>query len=299
MKLATYYTDTNPARRLGLIMRGRVFDMGSEGGPSDLKGTLDDWENARQKLLRISDFLSSEAGNQRGIPEENVSYAPPIVTPGKFICVGKNYPKHIDELVNAGLIQEIPNEPTGFIKLNSTLVGHDAAVKRPEDIAELDYEPELVVVISKPGYRITKKNAMDHVAGITVFNDLTAREIQRREVISGTRFWTAKNMPGFGPIGPYLVTPDEVEDVNNLWLTCTVNGELRSRFNTSGQINKIPGIIEHFSRYIPVEPGDMFATGSAGGMAAAQSNAVDLFLKPGDVVEVAIESVLALRTHII
>jgi len=101
--------------------------------------------------------------------------------------------------------------------------------------------------------------------------------VRRQEVKSGTRFWTVKNMPGFGPIGPYIVTMDEFADVDDLWLTCTVNGSLRSRFNTSGLIFKIPDIIEHFSRYLPLETCDQFATGSAGGIAAAQENADKLF----------------------
>src|SRR5262249_3671377 len=177
--------------------------------------------------------------------------------------------------------------------------GHDAQVKRPPGIVQFDYEPELVFIIGKPAYRVAKADAMRHVFGITVFNDLTAREVQKREVQMGTRFWTAKNMPGFGPIGPVVATMDEIKDVNDLWLTCTVNGHQRSRFNTSGQIFKIPDVIEHFSRYIPLLPGDLFATGSAGGIAAAQENPEQLYLKPGDVIDIAIENVVSLRTRIV
>jgi 2-keto-4-pentenoate hydratase/2-oxohepta-3-ene-1,7-dioic acid hydratase in catechol pathway len=140
---------------------------------------------------------------------------------------------------------------------------------------------------------------MEHVAGIMVFNDLTAREVQRREQASGTRFWTAKNMPGFGPVGPFLVTLDEVGAIDDLWLTCAVNGESRIRFNTSEMIFKVPDIIEHFSRYLPLDVGDTFSTGAPGGVAVAGDGAENLYLKPGDVVDVGIESLLRLRTHVV
>jgi 2-keto-4-pentenoate hydratase/2-oxohepta-3-ene-1,7-dioic acid hydratase in catechol pathway len=201
--------------------------------------------------------------------------------------------------VRAELIRELPDEPTGFIKLNSVLVGQDAQVERPQGIIQFDYEPELAFVIGRPGYRISRAHAMEHVIGITAFNDLTAREIQKKEAKSGTRFWTAKNMPGFGPVGPYIVTIDEVASVDDIWLACSVNGEQRSRFNTSGQIFKIPDIIEHFSRYMPLRAGDLFATGSAGGVAVAQANAAELFLKPGDTVSVTLEPFMTLNTTIV
>jgi 2-keto-4-pentenoate hydratase/2-oxohepta-3-ene-1,7-dioic acid hydratase in catechol pathway len=216
-----------------------------------------------------------------------------------FFCVGKNYRDHLEELVRTDLIKEIPDEPTGFLKLNSVLVGQDAEVARPDGIVQFDYEPELAFVIGKPGYRISKERAMDHVVAITAFNDLTAREIQKKEAKTGTKFWTAKNMPGFGPVGPYIVTIDEVKDINDLWINCAVNGQQRSRFNTRNQIYKAPAIIEHFSRYMPLRTGDVFATGSAGGVAIGKANAAELFLRPGDQVTVTIESLLSLRTNIV
>jgi 2-keto-4-pentenoate hydratase/2-oxohepta-3-ene-1,7-dioic acid hydratase in catechol pathway len=185
------------------------------------------------------------------------------------------------------------------VKLNAVLCGQDTEVARPEGITTFDYEPELAFVIGKPGYRISKAEAMDHVVGITFFNDLTAREIQKREVISGTKFWMSKNMPNFGPVGPYIVTKDDYADMNDLWISCSVNGEQRTRFNTSGQIYRAPDIIEHFSRYMPLKAGDLFATGSAGGVAVGHANADELFMKPGDQVEAGIEGLISLRTRIV
>jgi len=111
--------------------------------------------------------------------------------------------------------------------------------------------------------------------------------------------WLGKNIPGFGPLGPELVTLDEIADPYNLWMTCTVNGQQRMRVNTQDQIWKLPDIVEHFSRYIPIEPGDMFSTGAPGGVAVGKPNAAELFLKPGDVVDCAIEGFATLRTTIV
>ena len=294
MKLATLATAQGA--HLGMVSGDGLMDVTAAGGPASL---LDVVREGQVGLLRVRDAMERASANSQMIPLDKATFLPPIPNPNMFFCVGKNYRDHLEELVRTNLIKEIPNEPTGFIKLNSVMVGHDAKVKRPDGIMQFDYEPELVFIIGRPAYRVAKSDAMDYVFGITVFNDLTAREIQKREVQSGTRFWTAKNMPGFGPIGPIVTTLDEIRDVNDLWLTCTVNGQQRSRFNTSGQIFKIPDIIEHFSRYIPLQPGDLFATGSAGGIAAAQENPDELYLRPGDVIEIAIEGVVSLRTRIV
>jgi len=229
----------------------------------------------------------------------DITLLPPITDADKFLCVGKNYRKHLDELTRTQLIKEIPQEPTGFIKLNSCLVGHDATIVRPAGISRLDYEPELVFVIGKRALGVSKARAFDHVVGVTVLNDLTCRDLQQREVASGSRFWTAKNIPGFGPLGPEIVTMDEIENPYDLWLTCSVNGEERMRVNTEEQIWKLPDIVEHFSRFIPIEPGDMFSTGAPGGVAVGKDNAADLFLKPGDVVECSIEGIMTLRNRIV
>jgi 2-keto-4-pentenoate hydratase/2-oxohepta-3-ene-1,7-dioic acid hydratase in catechol pathway len=134
---------------------------------------------------------------------------------------------------------------------------------------------------------------------VTLLNDLTDRDMQKREVASGSRFWTSKNAPGFGPVGPEIVTMDEIPDPYDLWLTCAVNGEERMRVNTREQIWRLSAILEHFSRYIPVEPGDMFSTGAPGGVAVGKANAKDLYLKAGDVVECSIEGITTLRTTIV
>jgi 5-carboxymethyl-2-hydroxymuconate isomerase len=197
------------------------------------------------------------------------------------------------------MLKEMPTEPTGFIKLVDTMCGQDAAVVRPADITTLDYEPELVFVIGKRCHGVAKADAKSHLAGITLFNDVTAREIQKREVKSGTRFWTAKNMPNFAPIGPYVATLDEIADVDDLWITCDVNGGQRLRENTSQFIFKIDEVIAHFSRYVVFEPGDLIAMGAPKGVALGKPNAAELYLRPGDDMEIAIEGLMKLRTSIV
>jgi len=313
VRVALYSKPQSSEHRLGIgLPNGRIMDAMDAaevlGAGKDQIGLLRSLKICLQAgetgtgLLRRVDAWAREnpqKADALSMDETQVQFHAPVVDPGKFLCVGKNSKHHLEELVRTNLIKEIPQEPTGFIKVASCLAGHGAKVKRPDDIRQLDYEVEMGFVISKGGMGVSKADALDHVFGITVHNDLTSREIQRREVISGTRFWTAKNSPGFGPVGPYVVTLDEIADLHDLYLTCHVNGELRNRFCTGELIYDIPAIIEHHSRYVPLEPGDLFSTGAAGGVAAAQENAEALYLKPGDVVDAGIEGVMTLRNHIV
>jgi len=265
--------------------------------PTDMRAFLGAGVSAMEQAKAW--VQAAEEYSQLQLDSQDIVYLPPIMNAEKFLCVGKNYRTHLEELKRTNLIKEIPQEPTSFIKLNSCLSGHEAKVVRPKGITRLDYEPELVFVIGKRALGAKKDEAMNYVAGVTILNDLTCRDLQLREVASGSRFWTGKNIPGFGPLGPEIVTIDEIPDAYNLWMTCSVNGEERMRVNTKDQIWKISDILEHFSRFIPIEPGDMFSTGAPGGVAVGKENAEELYLKPGDVVECSIEGISTLRTTII
>ena len=249
--------------------------------------------------LALDAAANAQPGDGVRFRRDQVRLLPPVPDARLFFCVGKNNKSHLDELKRNNLIKEIPREPTGFVKLSSVMVGDDAAVARPKGITTMDYEPELTFVIGKHAFRVAKAEALDYVAGITVTNDLTARQIQKQEVASGTRFWTAKNMPGFGPVGPYVITLDEVADPHDLWITCHVNGAQRMRVHTGDMIFRIGDVLEHFSRWMPFEPGDLIAMGAPAGVAVGQPNADDLYLRPGDVVEIAIEGHAPLRTRIV
>ena len=303
MKLATFI---DPVRmdgpQLGIVRPSGMVDVRTAAItlnrpiPADsVKAALSTGQATRDALEELAN-----AADQRGLlrPIEQLNLVPPIPDPCKLFCVGKNSPEHRRELVESGMLRETPQEPTGFVKLVETMVGQDGKVERPHGITTLDYEPELVLVIGKHAHRVKKGEAQGYVAGITLFNDLTAREIQKREVASGTRFWTAKNMPGFSPIGPYIVTLDEVADPFDLWLTCKVNGEERLRESTSQYIFRMDDVLEHFSRYMPFHAGDFIAMGATKGTAMSKSNADELYLEPGDSMEIGLEGLMSLRTNI-
>ncbi len=287
----------NPAGDQILPFADVAKKLGIQSFPGDMKSFL---RAGNVAMEQAKSWVASSAEHGAVlIDAKNICYLPPITDAEKFLCVGKNYRTHLEELKRTNLIKEIPQEPTSFIKLNSCLAGHEAKVVRPKGITRLDYEPELVFVIGKRALGAKKSEAMDYVAGVTILNDLTCRDLQLREVASGSRFWTGKNIPGFGPLGPEIVTIDEIPNVYDLWMTCSVNGQERMRVNTVDQIWKISDILEHFSRFIPIEAGDMFSTGAPGGVAVGKENAEDLYLKPGDVVECSIDGISTLRTTII
>ncbi len=233
-------------------------------------------------------------------PIAEVKFLPPIPDPSKFFCVGKNNKRHREELAANKMLTEVPNEPTGFIKLTRHHVGRRrrGGASRPISV-KLDYEPELCYVIGKRAHGVKKAEAMDYIAGFTLTNDVSAREIQQREVASGSRFWTAKNMPGFAPVGPYILTMDEVADTDNLWVTCDVNGQRRLRANTGDYLYKIADVLEHFSRHVVFQPGDLIAMGAPSGVAVGQPNADELYLRPGDDMVIAFEGLMSLRTKIV
>lgn len=290
-------------KMLDLIAGERAMNDGKQIIPASMKGLLTLGDAGLARARAVLEHAGRNAAKLPGdtlAPDADVHYLPPIPDADKFLCVGKNYRTHLEELKRNDLIKEMPGEPTGFVKLNSCLTGHGADVPRPATVSRLDYEPELVFVMGKRAYGVKGKDAFDYIAGITILNDLTCRDTQKREVASGSRFWTSKNAPSFGPLGPCIITMDEIPDPYDLWVTCSVNGEQRMRVNTSDQIWKLPDIIEHFSRLLDLQPGDMFSTGAPSGVAVGKANAEDLYLKPGDIIECAFEKpAMVLRNRII
>jgi len=250
-------------------------------------------------LAALEELVAAAEAAKLYRPVSGVKFLPPIPDPSKFFCVGKNNRKHREELAANKMLTEIPNEPTGFIKLNSTMSGDGDEVVKPADITQLDYEPELCYVVGKRAHGVKKSEAMEYISGFTLTNDVSAREIQKREVASGSRFWTAKNMPGFAPVGPYILTMDEAADTDNLWVTCEVNGKPRLRANTGDYLYKIADVLEHFSRHVVFEPGDLIAMGAPSGVAVGQPNAAELYLRPGDDMVIAFEGLMRLRTRIV
>jgi 2-keto-4-pentenoate hydratase/2-oxohepta-3-ene-1,7-dioic acid hydratase in catechol pathway len=310
VRLLTFALRAEPGRpRIGAMLDDRIVDLTAAQaayGAALLPGSLKElFGLGRAGLDEVSRLLERVKQNGRDpagvlLRAADVRFLPPVPDTGKLLCVGKNYRSHLEELKRNDLIREMPEEPTGFIKLNACLTGHETDVERPPPVTHLDYEPELVFVIGRRVHRAGREEAFACIAGITLLNDLTCRDTQKREVASGSRFWTSKNAPGFGPLGPCVITMDEVPDPYDIWVTCSVNGEQRMRVNTRDQIWKLPDIITHFSRLIPLEPGDMFSTGAPGGVAVGKPDAEALYLKSGDVVECAFEApAMVLRNRIV
>jgi acylpyruvate hydrolase len=303
MRLATFDLRLGGAPRFGIVRGDHIDDVVAAADAlrrpvpaTTVKTALTSGPQTIAALAELAD-AAERAGLLR--PVAGLKFLPPIPDPSKFFCVGKNNRKHREELAANKMLTEVPNEPTGFIKLISTMSGDGDDVVKPTDITTLDYEPELCYVIGKRAHGVKKADAMDYIAGFTLTNDVSAREIQKREVASGSRFWTAKNMPGFAPVGPYILTMDEAVDTDNLWVTCDVNGKRRLRSNTGDYLYKIADVLEHFSRYVVFEPGDLIAMGAPSGVAVGQPNAAELYLQPGDDMVISFEGLMSLRTRIV
>jgi 5-carboxymethyl-2-hydroxymuconate isomerase len=291
IRLATFLSRGDLRPRLGAVEGDALRDLSATHGP--------DWDMRRALALPIAELKALIGAATQTLPLAACHILPPIPNPGKIFCVGKNSKVHRAELTAQGMLKEDPQEPTGFVKLAETLVGEGARVVRPEGITTFDYEPELAFVVTRRAFHVSREDARNYVGGITVLNDLTAREIQKQEVISGTKFWVSKNMPGFTPVGPYVVPMAEVADPYDLWLTCDVNGERRLRVSTDEYIHRIEGIIAHFTRFMPFEVGDIIATGAPRGTAIGHPNAAELYMKPGDVCVAGLEGLMQLTTHIV
>jgi len=302
MRLATF-AGQSARPRFGIVRGDQVVDVEAAANalhrPVPATTVKIALTSGAQTIAALEDLAGAAERANLLCPIAGLKFLPPIPDPSKFFCVGKNNKKHREELAANKMLTEVPNEPTGFIKLVSTMSGDGDEVVKPDDITTLDYEPELCYVVGKRAHRVSKADAMDYISGFTLTNDVSAREIQQREVASGSRFWTAKNMPGFAPVGPFVLTMDEVTDTDDLWVTCDVNGKRRLRSNTGDYLYKIPDVLEHFSRYVVFEPGDLIAMGAPSGVAVGQPNAAELYLQPGDDMVISFEGLMSLRTRIV
>ena len=302
MRLATF-ADQSARPRFGILRGDQVVDVEAAANalhrPVPATTVKIALTSGAQMIAALEDLAGAAERANLLCPIAGLKFLPPIPDPSKFFCVGKNNKKHREELAANKMLTEVPNEPTGFIKLVSTMSGDGDEVVKPDDITTLDYEPELCYVVGKRAHGVSKTDAMNYISGFTLTNDVSAREIQQREVASGSRFWTAKNMPGFAPVGPYILTMDEVTDTDNLWVTCDVNGKRRLRSNTGDYLYKIADVLEHFSRYVVFEPGDLIAMGAPSGVAVGQPNAAELYLQPSDDMAISFEGLMSLRARIV
>ncbi|WP_422083480.1 fumarylacetoacetate hydrolase family protein [Ulvibacterium sp.] len=229
-------------------------------------------------IIRLKDWLSKNSDSCPKV-DSSMRLGAPLCRPSKIICIGLNYAKHAQE---AGM--EIPKEPVLFFKATSAMVGPNDDVIIPKGSTKTDWEVELAIIIGKKASYVSESEAMDHVAGYVLHNDYSEREYQ----IERSGQWVkGKSCDTFAPIGPFIVTPDEIEDPHNLDLWLKVNGETLQNSNTSDFVFDIPTSISYISQFMTLLPGDVISTGTPFGVGLGFDP--PRYLKPGDVVELGID----------
>lgn len=258
--------------RPGILIGNLMYDASSFGEDYDEKffGT--------DGLKRLEKFLKENQNTLPNIPA-NVRIGSPIARPSKIVCIGLNYADHAKE-TNAA----IPSEPVIFLKATSSLCGPFDDIIIPKNSVKTDWEVELAVVIEKRGNYIDENKAMEYVAGYCLHNDVSEREFQMER--NGT--WDkGKGCDTFAPLGPWLVTKDEIENVNNLRLWLSVNGKMMQNGTTANLIFKIPFLVSYVSQFMSLLPGDVISTGTPAGVGLGMKP--PLYLKDGDIVELGVE----------
>ncbi|HEX7055644.1 MAG TPA: fumarylacetoacetate hydrolase family protein [Bacilli bacterium] len=249
-------------------------------------------EGGEERLARLADLaeraLSHPESARLLLDENGLEWASCVTRPGKIICIGLNYRKHALETG-----QPTPQYPILFNKFNNTLHAHLKPVSLPKVSAKVDYEAELGVVIGKRAKYLDAKNALDCVFGYCCANDLSARDLQLRT----SQWLLGKCCDGFSPVGPYLVTSDEVGDPNQLAIRCAVNGEIRQQSNTADMIFSVAEIVSYISQHMTLFPGDVIFTGTPEGVVLGYPPMEQVYLQPGDVVTVEIEKLGALTNR--
>lgn len=263
-----------------------------EGGDTSL--------NAARMAVEHAQKQSADAAGVNGepifYPVADISLKAPIA-PKKFFHTAGNFREHHEEATKAGFSHPVMPWIVFFQNVDA-IIGHDEPVIYPEHLTqELDYELELAVVLKKGGKHFSPEEAGSHVGGYVIFNDITARDIQRREMKSGV-FSFCKGIDTFCPLGPWIVTADEIPDPHNLAMELRVNGESRQRSHSGKMSVKIPEILSHYSP-MGYSAGDVVSTGTVSGVAAFSGDPKAWYLKPGDVMECEIEKIGILRNRVI
>jgi acylpyruvate hydrolase len=255
-------------------------------GMADVGDLLRAGDGARAALATLVAEL--DAAGDPGVALDKLDLLPPVLAPRALVCIGRNYAEHVAEGK-----AEMPAYPLLFSKFLNALAGHPARVPYPAITEQLDYEGELAVVIGRRASRVREQDAFDHVAGYTIVNDLSARDLQARDL----QWIRAKSLDGFAPLGPCVLTADEVADVDALRIQTRVNGELRQDEVAGAMHFKIPRLLAFITEGITLEPGDVVATGTPSGVGLGFDP--PRYLARGDVVEVSIEPIGVLRADVV
>ena len=265
----------------------KIFHMHAPGTTDDL---LQNEDGPSLKAL-VDAASKSSAAQKAFLKEENIEYGPAVTRPEKIVCVGLNYRRHAAEIG-----AQVPKQPVLFNKYNNALNYHGGTIKLPVDAAKkFDYEVELVMVIGKQAKSVTEADALTYVAGYCTGNDFTARDLQLE---TGGQWMVGKTPDQFAPLGPYLVTADQI-DPDNLKLECRANGETRQSSNTSDMIFNTRQIISYISRVITLRPGDIIFTGTPQGVIQGMPKEKQVWLKPGDKIACSLEKLGELKFDLV
>jgi 2-keto-4-pentenoate hydratase/2-oxohepta-3-ene-1,7-dioic acid hydratase in catechol pathway len=302
MKLAQFTTRNSTHGRLGILIGETVCDVAelaravqSSGNTVaewllEANSTLDVITGGPQAIEDIDDLLNGRERASSAVVAHEVDEVNflPAVHPGKILAIGRNYADHAIE--GGG---EPPKAPLIFAKLTNALSAHKAPIVLPTISEKIDWEAELAVVIGRPAKAVSETEALDYVFGYTLINDVTARDLQRKD-----GQWTrGKGLDTFAPLGPFITTRDEIPDVQNLKIEGIVNGEVMQSSNTSKMIFNIAYLVAYISQGITLEPGDVIATGTPEGVGFFREPPI--LLKPGDVCEVRVEKLGTLRNPVV
>ncbi len=283
VKLLSYLQ--NGRETWGAVVGDGVVSMASRTGHATLA-----------EFLGSADFDRRDAllkGLAAEVPLQGLQFLPVIPRAEKIVCAVRNYMDHHQEVLAAGMQRELSAEPPIFLRVWRSQVGHGQPVVRPRVSESLDWEGELAVIIGKPGRDIPPEKAYEHVAGYSIYNDVSVREWQfhAKQIASG------KNFEGTGPFGPWMVTADEIAPGRELKLMTRLNGETVQNSHTGHMIFSIPKLIAYASTIFTLVPGDVIATGTPAGV--GWSRKPPRYMKAGDVVEVEIEGIGTLRNPVV
>lgn len=267
--------------QFGVEEGGYVRSLAPTGYSSD----ADFFAGGDAALEAARAFLQSDSGAQP-LRLDEVQLLAPVLKPGKILCVGLNYRDHAIESKMA-----IPELPTVFVKLPNAVTGPDSEIVLPKSCAQPDFEAEFAAVIGRGGRDIQGKDWQQHVLGYTILNDVSARDVQL-----ATSQWTlGKSFDTFAPMGPAIVTTDEIADPHALDIQLWINGETLQHSNTRHLIFKLPDLVEYLSSILPLEPGDVISTGTPAGVGLGR--APQRWLKPGEEIVIRIEGIGELRNR--
>jgi 2-keto-4-pentenoate hydratase/2-oxohepta-3-ene-1,7-dioic acid hydratase in catechol pathway len=264
----------------GVLQNGFVRSLKPAGYRSDVEF----FAAGEQALAAGRELLAQKNAEQ--VPLADVQLIAPVRKPGKILCVGLNYRDHAVESH-----MTIPSVPTIFLKLPNAVTGPGANIVLPRNSTQPDYEAELAVVIGREGRNIKTDDWKQHVLGYTILNDVSARDVQL-----ATSQWTlGKSFDTFAPIGPAIVTTDEIEDPHALDIQLSIDGEVLQHSNTKHLIFRVPELIAHISSVVPLDPGDVISTGTPAGVGLGRTP--QRWLKPGEEIVVKIEGIGELRNR--